>query len=224
MSANLLCINDRVDSMLAEIRDADADVLLLQEYTPAWHKAFQRELGNEYRDHFAFERDDAFGQAIYSRLPFQGEPELVWTVGSIEIPQLRAVVEVGGREVALYNVHLLPPRYLDYVMARDGQFAALIEEMEQENRAAVLSEDFNFPTTSPQHRALRALGFVDAHDAAGFGIGNTWPVNGLMRYLPVPGLRLDHVYVNDRIVPLRIRTGRGAGSDHRPLLADLRVQ
>lgn len=221
LSVNLLCINHEVDALVREVRAADPDVILIQEYTRHWHDAFQRELLSDYPHHIGFPQEDAFGSAIYSRLPFREDPRLVMSMGGGDVPQIRAVVDVGGRGVVLYNIHLLPPRLLEYVVVRNSQFAALLRQLENEELPVVLSGDFNFPGTSPHARVLRRHGMTDAHDLAGFGRAATWPVNGVMRYLPVPGIRIDHVYLSPELTCRTIRTGRGEGSDHRPLIAEL---
>lgn len=75
--------------------------------------------------------------------------------------------------------------------------------------------------TTPQHRDIRRLGLRDAWDIAGRGRGATWPNLPLLRHLP--GFRLDHMYVSRDIDVVRVRRGRGRGSDHRPVIADVIV-
>ena len=58
-----------------------------------------------------------------------------------------------------------------------------------------------------------------AHDALGRGLATTWP-NGLF---PVPPLRLDHVLASADVVPVAVREGIGAGSDHRPVVVDVTI-
>jgi len=45
---------------------------------------------------------------------------------------------------------------------------------------------------------------------------------GSIAILP-PVTRLDHVLTRNGLDVTRIRTGRGRGSDHRPLVADIAV-
>jgi endonuclease/exonuclease/phosphatase (EEP) superfamily protein YafD len=219
MSINLLCVNRQTGPMLDEVRGVDPDVILLQEYAPHWHEALQRELIGYYPHYAGYPQEDSFGAAIYSRFPFREKPQLVASMGGGEVPQMRAVIDATGRDVVFYNIHLLPPRYLDYVIARNGQFAALLKELEKESLPFVLSGDFNFPATSPHARALKRSEITDAHDLGGYGRGATWPVNGLTRYLPAPGFRIDHVYLSPGLTCASMRTGTGPGSDHRSLIA-----
>ena len=48
MSANLLHANHETAPLLSEVAVAQPDVLVLQEYAPHWHRAFQAALANDY--------------------------------------------------------------------------------------------------------------------------------------------------------------------------------
>ena len=220
MSCNLLMVNKDTAPILDEIRSARPDVLLLQEYTDHWHDAAVRAgLPAEFPYSSFVTRDDSFGVAIYSRLPFVGEVDNRLPLGRAGVEQARAVVRFGGRDVAVYNVHLLPPRRLDYTIDSRLQFAGLLDTLAAEKLPYVVGGDLNLTGDTPQHHDLRRIGARDAHDEVGRGRGSTWPVNSFLRYLP--GLRLDHVYAGNGIVPVRCATGEGRGSDHRPVVADV---
>ena len=219
MSCNLLMVNRDVAPILAEVRAARPDVLLLQEYSDGSHEAAKAALAGDYPYSSVVTRDDSFGVAIYSRLPFVGDVDNRLPLGRAGVEQTRAVVRVDGRDVAVYNVHLLPPRRLDYTVDGRLQFADLLETLSGEKLPYVVAGDLNLTGDTPQHADLRRVGALDAHDVAGRGRGSTWPVNAFFRYLP--GLRMDHVYAGNGLVPVSCRTGEGRGSDHRPVVAEV---
>jgi len=219
MSVNLLAHNRRTDPIIGEIKTARPDILFLQEYSGPWHAAIDDAVGADYPHKAVIRRDDSFGAAIYSRRPFKGRIERWVDLGSGSEPQMRVVVEIDGRNVALYNIHFRPPRPRDYRIETRKQFADLLEHIAAETLPVIVVGDFNFTERSPQAAALRALGVSEAHDLGGWGRGTTWPVLGAARWLP--GLRIDHIYLTGGFTCTGCRTGQGLGSDHRPVIATI---
>ncbi len=219
MSVNLLMVNRNTWPLTEEIRASGADIVFLQEYTDYWHAALRSALARDYPYECHACRDDSFGAAVYSSRPFLSEPELDISLGVSSLPQIRALVEISQRPVAIYNVHLLPPISLEYTTENRMQFADLLDHLAKESQPFILAGDFNFTETTPQAAALRRLGTQEAFAVGGRGRGSTWPVNSFLRYLP--GLRLDHIYLGGSLTCLDCRTGTGEGSDHRPVIAKI---
>ncbi len=219
MSVNLLAINTNTTPIIAEIRQAGPDVILFQEYTEPWHQALIGAVGEDYPHVRYVCRDDSFGAAVYSRRPFVGQVDMELPLdGGLE-PQIRAVIPVAGRETAFYNIHLLPPRSLEYIMSARRQFADLLDILDRETLPAVLVGDLNATQHSAYGYALGQRGFTSAHELGGWGRGATWPVHSIFRWLP--GLRLDHVYLSETLTCKHCTTGMGQGSDHRPVIAKI---
>jgi endonuclease/exonuclease/phosphatase (EEP) superfamily protein YafD len=220
MSVNLLMVNRQTEGIIGEIKAARPDVLVLQEYAPHWHQAIAAALSAEYPWSSFETRDDSFGVAVYSRTPFvNGDVYNRVPLGREAVPQARAVVRFGGRDVAVYNVHLLPPRSLQYTVENRLQFADLLDTLSKERLPYVVAGDWNLTQDTPQHRDLLRIGARDAQDLVARGRGATWPVNSVFRYLP--GLRLDHVYMGPGLTAVRCERGVGEGSDHRPVIVDV---
>jgi endonuclease/exonuclease/phosphatase (EEP) superfamily protein YafD len=105
-----------------------------------------------------------------------------------------------------------------------AQLSWLAEYVRRSAVPVVLAGDFN---ATMEHRGLRVLpaaGLVDAHDAAGHGLGLTWPrrsFRGAGRWPALPLMRLDHVFVPATLGVRSIRAAASAGSDHRRVIADL---
>jgi endonuclease/exonuclease/phosphatase (EEP) superfamily protein YafD len=76
----------------------------------------------------------------------------------------------------------------------------------------LLGGDFNSPASAPLHRLL-TRDFTDAFTAAGTGWGNTF-----QRRAPI--LRIDHIYANRHLTPIRCRAVTTRYSDHRMVIAD----
>ena len=82
----------------------------------------------------------------------------------------------------------------------------------------VLAGDFNATLDHDALRGLIARGYVDAADATGSGLKPTWPVGKRP-----PGITIDHVLVDRRIAVRSYGVHEVRGSDHRAIVAELRV-
>jgi endonuclease/exonuclease/phosphatase (EEP) superfamily protein YafD len=220
MTANLLMVNTDTAGIIGEIQAAKPDVLFLQEYTAHWDAAIRQSIGAQYPYSSIVMREDSFGIAIYSRTPFAGEVDPRFPLGRVGVEQMRAEIDMGEKRIALYNVHLLPPRTLIYCGEHRLQIADLVDTLKSEKLPYVVCGDFNFPDISPQQSALKRAGAREAHQIVGYGRGATWPVNSVFRYLP--GIRIDHVFLSgQQLTATRCETGVGRGSDHRPVVVDV---
>jgi endonuclease/exonuclease/phosphatase (EEP) superfamily protein YafD len=222
MTANLLVSNHEHAAMVREIKRARPDVLVLQEYSKAWDTALRPALKDDL-PHSAYEtREDSFGTALFANDDLPHGDETAPVLGSGDTPETRTVIHIGGHDVALYNIHLLPPIGMDYVREGHRQFDDLVNLVKHDELPVIVVGDLNLTETTPQHARLEDIGLRDAWDLQGRGRGTTWPNNSFLKYLP--GLRLDHMYVSNEIAVIDVRVGDGRGSDHRPVIADLAMR
>lgn len=220
MTVNVLVINENHDALLEQVRGADPDVLLIQEYTPRWHDYLMRALEEDYPHRFMLPRWDAGGQAVFSKFAFRSPPWANVAPGLRDRPQVRVTLDVAGREVAVYGLHPRSPQRHWAVTDLRITMGELIEALEGERLPHVVAGDFNFTHNTALHRRMRRLGLTDAHDAAGRGQHLTWhPPHPALQW--VPGLRLDHVYYSEHFRATHCEVGEGFGSDHRAVVADL---
>ncbi len=215
---NLLAPNRDEAGVLAELRAIDADVVCLQEVSPFWREVFARELAEEYPYRAVEPWKGGFGVALLSKRVFVGEAERVTTPG-IEAPMVRAVVEVGGREVAIYSCHTLPPAWHWGYRFGGAQFRGLLAQLESVTLPTVVMGDFNTAPGGPRDMAMRAHGWQDAWDLAERGPGTSWRSGSFPAV--VPGLRLDRVWLSGELGAARVRVGEGPGSDHRPVWGEV---
>ncbi len=213
-SANLRYDNEEHGPLLAELARAHADVVVMEEVTPPWWRAIVASGLTASHPHVARSvRDDPGGMVVLSRLPMH--QVVVRHAGGW--PIITATLEVRGRPVHLAGVHLVAP--LDTFDRNQRAQREITGIARRLARPRVLVGDFN---ASPYNRwfgELLGLGLRDAHEAVGRPFATTWP-NGLHH---LPPLLLDHLFADPPLVPLRVREGRGAGSDHRPIVVDLAV-
>lgn len=213
LSANLSAENRTPEVLAREILDADADVVALEELTYRWDAVFE-DLGfaARYPYRVAYLQNGVKGIGLYSRLPISRD-RIEWVEGR---PIARADVAADAGTVHVVAVHPAPPHgnrrehrrqvdaYAQLVEARDGPL--------------VLMGDLNATLYNRSLRHLLAGDLRSAHDARGRSLwASSWP-NGTRS---APPALIDHVLVSSDIAVLAVREGDGAGSDHRPVIADL---
>ena len=219
---------ERLDEIADWLIEADAALVLIQELPPT--------------------RADQLRAALRATYPYVGDaPDLPpfvlsrFPVESVEAVPLgeawwveRVVVDVEGRALALYNVHLaMPlldapridaPNPLTLMLAydetrRNAQIRALLDHLAAEPLPFIVAGDFNTSDHSPIYDELAAA-LGDAYRAVAPGLGRTWPAGPVEEGIPalVPRLlRLDYAFHGDGLRPLNAALGPGFGSDHLPL-------
>lgn len=217
VTANIYAGNPSVDELVAELAATDADVVLLQELTPALLDAIEGTgLTQQYPHQVLDPRDGAHGSGILSRLPMtegRSFPVAGW-------PMTTALLTVDAVELRVVNVHVAAPLSGTNVPTWEGQLDQLAAASRLGGDRVLLAGDFN---ATLQHEPLRGIldaGYREAFNEAGRGLGATWPTD---RLLP-PLIRIDHVFVGPGLGVAHIELGDGPGSDHRPVIVDLVVE
>jgi endonuclease/exonuclease/phosphatase family metal-dependent hydrolase len=137
-------------------------------------------------------------------------------------------------ELRIGIVHLATPRHvLDHffdvsaiptlgdtvrrnIDLRDRESAAARDWIGGPDVADIVAGDFNLPVESAIYR--RHWGdFTNAFWHAGWGLGRT-------KHTRLIGVRIDHILLGDRLHARRTWVGPALGSDHRPVIAELRIR
>jgi endonuclease/exonuclease/phosphatase (EEP) superfamily protein YafD len=228
VSYNLL-FSAKLEGSLALLRRTDAELLCLQEVTPASAKRLQTALGTTHPFSALEPRPGAYGVAIFSRLPLS-RPSLVRD--EHRVAGQCAALSLEGGETVICNVHLSSPAG---IVARGGKWLsgfdanarvraaqwrrlrAHVARAYPSARHLIVAGDFNTLDTEPLYRTVRAS-LVDAFEAAGSGYGATFPTEPTS---PSPLVRIDYVFASPSLVPRAAEVLPQAGSDHRPLKVTL---
>jgi endonuclease/exonuclease/phosphatase (EEP) superfamily protein YafD len=216
MSMNTKYGNRDGPDVVAQVRRFNPDVLAVEEFAGPVRRALDAALQRDY-PYRCLRSTGGVGLAVYSRLPFVGSPQVA--SGGVR-RQIRAVVQVDGRDVALYVLHPLSPRSPRRVVLNRLFTADLVDQLRREPLPVILAGDFNFTAETPNAAALTGLGLTDAFDLAGVGRGSTWPVRPAWASW-LPGVRIDHVYLSAGLTCAAYATGGPMGSDHLPIVADV---
>jgi endonuclease/exonuclease/phosphatase (EEP) superfamily protein YafD len=222
LTCNVLYVNKRNVELIQKILDQQPDLVCVQELTPDWDAKLRSALASGYPHQSTIPQTDAFGIGVYSRFPFAGEPSTPIPDRQDMVPQQRVSLLISGTTVTLYNIHLYPPGGLQTYSEQKWQVRHLAAAVRMERGPLVMCGDFNLPERTRQAAELERAGVQDAYSIAGFGRGSTWPAVAPHSYLP--GLRLDHIYINRHIACTGIRVVNAPGSDHRMVVGSFRLK
>lgn len=199
-----------------DIWQADADIVAIQELTPQSAEVFERQLSTLYPYRALHPINGFSGQAILSKYPIIADE--FWT---IYLGHQRAVIDVDGTEVTLYNVHpihhVLPFWGFDTSL-RTEEINVFMEDAIQDTTPVIIMGDFNMTDQSSDYQRVTEY-FYDSYRRVGYGMGTTFPAH--IRFLPTL-VRIDYVFHSYDFTPLKADVLRTTGgSDHRPLVVEL---
>ncbi|MBQ0896121.1 endonuclease/exonuclease/phosphatase family protein [Micromonospora sp. U56] len=219
LTANLLKGGADARTVVELVRRHRVDLLAVQEFTPAARDALDRQGLTRLLPHQQLTPEvGTTGSALYSRLPLT-EGGFRRNAG-FQFTQAYAVVTVpGAPPVRVESTHPAAPYA---VAAVDEWFTDLRAQppATPDGPLRILAGDFNATLDHAPLRALLATGYVDAADAAGAGFAGTWgPYDGDL----IPPVTIDHVLVDRRIAVRSVAVHPVPGSDHRAVLAELRL-
>jgi endonuclease/exonuclease/phosphatase (EEP) superfamily protein YafD len=212
ISFNVLSENAEREEVLAFVRGQQADLVLLLEVSHDWAKAIER-LRDLYPHRHVVPREDNFGIALLSRIPWRDVQTV--ELGQAGVPTIVARFEIDQHPVVLIGTHPLPPGSRPMAALRDEQLALVAKLVRGQQGAAIVAGDLNTTDFSPCFRDLLAT--TSLRDSRqGHGIQASW---GPFPFLEIA---IDHCLVSPEIAVLQRHVGPHLGSDHRPVIVDLR--
>jgi vancomycin resistance protein VanJ len=238
MTWNVLFFNRDMEAIEALIREHDPDVIALQEYSFSQGLALEPALNSRY-PYRALAAGGPSGLGVWSRYPI-----LDWSARADRLSGCtcqRMLLDVGGLKVRFVNAHPRAPRFtfrervaglrLPQVIPtgfitvhQQPALDMLVEEAARAAEPIILVGDLNTGDRQPNYWRLRRY-LTDAYRAAGRGFGLTFP-NSRKQSGPLrlPALvRIDYIFHSPSITAVHATTAASPSSDHRAVVADLRV-
>jgi endonuclease/exonuclease/phosphatase (EEP) superfamily protein YafD len=214
LSANVYVGKADAGALVDLVDRYDVDLLCVQELTPRFALDLRREgIGRRLPEAIEEMRQGASGGGIYSRLPLR--PLAAGSPSSFRQPRAALRLPNGGLRVV--DVHPLTPGRTG-IDAWEDSLGDL--PTTGEGTPWILVGDFNATLDHSQLRELLDRGYRDAADVAGEGLEPTWPNEG--RSLP-PLITIDHVLADRRLGIVDYEVEELPGSDHRPVLVELKL-
>lgn len=210
--------NEQFDRWRRIVGDVNPDVLVVLEADDRWVEA-AAPLFERYRHRVLQPQDNWYGMMLLSRLPIR--KHRVRFLVQEDIPSIDAELELAGGEIVrLIAVHPRPPEPWrgNDATARDAELTIWGQELAEESGPIIIGGDLNDVAWSATSRLfLRTSGMLDPRRGRGFF--NTFHADHW--YLRYP---LDHIFHSPHFTVRRIHRLPNIGSDHFPMLIDLRLE
>ena len=224
---NVHTSNPRKADVAAMIRNSGADVVLLQEINQGWVDALDDQLPG-YRLAAAEPRTDNFGIGMWLREDKAIEVVYLDTspmaLDKTDVPAIDALLRFDASHIQLISLHTLPPVSRLYSETRNEQLLFATEMATLADDPFLLIGDLNATPWSAQYRKMvRDGGLTDSLRGNGFdGLsapGASWPA-GMLSLGMIP---IDHALTRNGAVVTQRTLGDATGSDHRPLLIEVKL-
>ena len=216
------------------------DLVALQELEPPMADLLLSEVGQSYPYHH-FDVTDAEGQRLGVLSRFLLTPLDAKDLRTQNFRLQIVRVNFPERPFLLYNIHPRATNIVHYFGTprsfvhrvrqgfheREEFIRLLLADIATRDEPVVVVGDFNSTDLSDVYR-LMSKNLTDAHRAAGWGLGYTFPAHGRdFKGVPVPRrfMRLDMIFHSDEFVARHCLVGRAHGeSDHLPVLAEFMLR
>ena len=214
--ANVKAHNQDPVAFVAEVSAIDADVVVFVEYYPPWNRL----VGNlpvfkPYKYGTAAKQMAGGEFAVFSKLPIENAQRIV----AGQRMSYSFDVRIDGTPLRIFGMHAPRPMELPR-MEYENYWNEVTPLLLALPEPSVIVGDFNATPHSRVYQTLTADRLRSAHDDRGRGYATTWP-NGT---LPIPPIRIDQAFLTPGVECVSITEGRGLGSDHKPLILDVRIR
>jgi endonuclease/exonuclease/phosphatase (EEP) superfamily protein YafD len=215
LSGNLMFSRVAPEYVYALIKRTGADVVSLQEFNPDEAAGLTKAgLDRLLPYHNLDPRWEANGSGIYSRFPLKPLPSQPGTAMAMPNAELELP---GGRRLQITAVHPLPP-ISGPAFGKWRHDLRGLPAADPHGPVRILAGDYNASLDHAMLRSVLGRGYVDVADQAGKGLNPTWGVS-----MYGPPLSLDHILVDRRCAVRQVSVHDLPGSDHRAVLAELRL-
>jgi endonuclease/exonuclease/phosphatase (EEP) superfamily protein YafD len=216
ISINIYSGNNDYSYLKSYLSNEKADVVVLQELTPAWQK-YVDFVRKEYPYYKEEVRANNFGIAIYSKKPLIK----VSTKNYVDAmhPSILADVDVNGKVLSILATHPVPPLPNQARFERrNKQYQLMKQEIDAlANENIMLIGDLNSTIYSPNFKLVQSDKMKDAR--AGFGLNNSW--NAM---IPILRTNIDQCWVSKSIKVTNFYRGEDIKSDHFPIVAEIKIE
>lgn len=226
VSANLLFDNATRERFGEIVAGLSPDIIVTQEARQGWPQALEALPGYPYRA--GREELTWNSNLVLSRYPLRarlvaGMPPSGNELGGAAAVRVEVDLPGQARPPVIYAIHAPTPRTFAGWQARNRYLDTVAERIaaEPEGTPVVLAGDWNTPVWSPAYARMFLLSGLEATE------DSAWPAATRLFPVGVGGVQIgtpiDHIAVSREIGVARLFTGGDFGSDHLPVVADLKL-
>jgi endonuclease/exonuclease/phosphatase family metal-dependent hydrolase len=239
LTYNLRASNTNTEALNTILVNADADIVSLQEVSIEIADWAESQWIEQYPYQIRFTVDDETpeyanelnlmvsdisqyaGRMTLSRYPITDYETVLTSVGTVLY--IRAEIDINGRNLTVYNVHLPPPLPIN-VFSTELRHQGLVELLDSvQSEDVILMGDFNMSEQSQDYKRVSGR-YIDVFASVQTGLGTTW-ANGnnlspMLFFIPSI-IRIDYMFVSESIIPQSAQAIRDGVSDHYPLYTEL---
>lgn len=212
MVYNIYHLNDDLDAVVATVRRYDPDVVFLMEYSDAVQGRIEGAF-TDYPHRLIRTSRLTMGLALFSRLPIEAAEVLRAEETRIPVFEVRLLAD--DKSFTFVGGHPWPPQ-LQWGALHRSQMEAITRVAAAAEPPLLVAGDFNAAPWSHTVRELAERSEVRL-------VRRQLDLTKTFYPFPGFGLPLDHVLVSDTWQVLALEYGPPGGSDHAPLIVDLRL-
>ncbi|MFK8011309.1 MAG: endonuclease/exonuclease/phosphatase family protein [Marinicellaceae bacterium] len=212
LSFNVLSSNMQYSQLIQQVKQEDADIILLQEVNNIWLYKLEP-LQDVYKFQIKTPRHDNFGMAILSKFPIDDYKVHKW--GQFNIPSIEAILQIEQLKVSVFASHPMPPVSKQLAKERNLHLHKIASRVKELTGPKIVLGDLNITQWSGYFNQLQKnTGLRNVRK--GFGVIPTWPTHLYPLMIPI-----DHCLVSEHFQVIDVKSGANFGSDHLPLIIEL---
>lgn len=216
--ANVYQDNKKPGKLIQEIKNRDADVVLLMETDKRWMNDVSQVTAN-YPYRVEVPLDNTYGMLLYSKFPLKNE-QVKYLVDD-SIPSIQTILQMpDGKEVQLFCIHPTPPMPQENPSStdRDAEMMLVAKSAKGNKLPVIVAGDFNDVAWSQSTTLFKDLsGLLDPRIGRGFY--NTFSANSYIMRWP-----LDHFFASDEFRLITMQVGEDIDSDHFPAYFEVQLE
>lgn len=222
---NAFKYNNRQIELVKYIQQAQPDMVILLEVNSYYIQALN---ALDFPHHYIRpDKHQMVLPAIWSKYPLQ--KTVIKRLKPTSMPFVQTQLKVQSRSVNLISAHMPSPFTRRSILERNQQLSDLAQYLSSLSRPVILTGDLNISIWSSFYKVLEQQGKL-VNTRKGSGIQTTWPVLNSpeqwgWKYYVAPWFRIpiDHALVSKDISPRKTQAGPYMGSDHLPLMIELKL-